>query len=166
MAGISNGSYKLPTLDKNRSFTINFPNKPKEETKVLDSDDSQVVIDIQILDEKINDVDAMVAMETKMQESFEMPKNKYELNKLYFKSINNSINAVNGSLISLNDINYKNINGKEFKVLIGEGEKLMIYRIFFHNNNLYNFGVVIDPQNENNKFALDFLNSFNLIDPK
>lgn len=166
LVGITNGNFKLPSLNQNRTFTINFPSKPKEETKVLDSDDSQVIIDIQILDNKINDIDAFVAMETKMQESFEMPNNNFELNKLYFKSINNSVNSVNGTLVSLNDISYKNINGKEFKVYIGEGEKLMIYRIFFYKNNLYNFGVVTDTQNENNKYVLDFFNSFNLIESK
>jgi hypothetical protein len=163
IANISPGNFKLPELSEKRTLTIHFPEKPAEQTKTVDSEYGKLLLDIQMLEPKSEDKNMVyIAMETKYSSSVVDVDNTYELNTFYKKSIDGSLNSVNGDLISINDIYFKEHLGKEFRCYFSGGEALMVYRVFYINDRLYSVGVITTPDNDKNKKMTNFLDSFKI----
>ncbi|MCK9627847.1 MAG: hypothetical protein M0R37_04560 [Bacteroidales bacterium] len=71
--------------------------------------------------------------------------------------------SVNGELISINDVFYNNIPGKEYKCYFSKGEFLMVYRVFYIDDFLYSLGVLTYPNKDKNREMSDFFNSFRIV---
>lgn len=157
------GSFSIPKISNEKTFEIEFPGTPTDQSKIVDSELGKLSLDIQVYEPKDNSVNMVyVAMETKYPESVCNQNDSYALNSFYKKSIDGSLNSVNGELISITDISYENKPGKEFKCYFSEGKAIMVYRIFYIDDKLYSFGVITAPEKDNNKKMKSFLNSFNL----
>lgn len=160
---ISLGTFKLPELSNKRTLSINFPENPTEQKKTVDSEYGKLQLDIQTLEPKSKDKNLVyVAMETKYPTNVIKPNNTYGLNTFYKKSIDGSLNSVNGELISIIDIYYNENLGKEYRCYFSEGKALMVYRIFYIDNRLYSYGVITTPDNDKNKTMNKFLESFKI----
>jgi hypothetical protein len=101
-------------------------------------------------------------METKYPTNVINPNDTYGLNIFYKKSIDGSLNSVNGELISIIDIYYNENLGKEFRCYFSEGKALMVYRLFYIDNRLYSYGVITTPDNDKNNAMNIFLESFKI----
>lgn len=163
IVNVSSGTFKLPELSNNRTLSINFPEIPTEQKNTVDSEYGKLQLDIQTLEPKSKDKNLVyVAMETKYPTNVIKSNDTYGLNNFYKKSIDGSLNSVNGELISINDIYYNDNLGKEFRCYFSEGKGLMVYRIYYINNRLYSFGVMTTPDNDKNKMMNKFLDSFKI----
>ena len=83
--------------------------------------------------------------------------------KFYKKCIDNSLQSVNGELISISDVFYNNKPGKEYKSYFSKGEFLIVYRVFYIDEFLYSFGVITYPNKDNNRKISEFFNSFRIV---
>lgn len=163
LVNLAPGNYKVPEKTIERSYSIKFPVEPKEEMRLVDSEVGKLELDIQMLETKTgNDNMVYIAMETRYPKGTLNTSNEYELNALYKKSIDASLNAVNGELISITDIVLSGKAGKEYKCYFSEGAALMVYRILYIEEKLYTFGVITLPSKDNNKAMKDFFKSFKL----
>lgn len=163
IVNVSSGTFKLPELSNNRTLSINFPEIPTEQKNTVDSEYGKLQLDIQTLEPKSKDKNLVyLAMETKYPTNVIKSNDTYGLNNFYKKSIDGSLNSVNGELISINDIYYNDNLGKEYRCYFSEGKALMVYRIYYINNRLYSFGVMTTPDNDKNKMMNKFLDSFKI----
>lgn len=156
-----NGHYKAETDNYIQSYTIEFPETPEHITKVIDSEIGKLTLQMKMFEPK-NDsyIELYIANEIAYPPKLINIENTYELNSFFISSINGSVSAVNGELISIHDIEYLDIPGKEFKMYISEGEFIIKYRIFYKNDVLYNIGVMTNTKNDENNLIHSFLNSF------
>ena len=160
---IPSGTFELPKISYKSTLIIKFPEKPAEETKSVDSEYGKLLFNIKTLEPKSKDVNMVyVTTETKYPISVLSANNTYELNSFYKKSIDRSLNSVNGELISIHDIYYEKNLGKEYRSYFSGGTALMIYRLFYIDERLYSFGVITTPDNDNNKNMINFLDSFKI----
>jgi len=160
---LKKGSFSIPNVTNEKTFEIKFPGTPTDQSKIVDSELGKLSLDIQIYEANDNSENLVyVAMETKYPESVCDQNDSYALNAFYKKSIDGSLNSVNGELISITDISYGNKPGKEFKCYYSQGKTIMVYRIFYIDDKLYSFGVITKTENDNNKKMKNFLNSFKL----
>lgn len=158
---IPDGKFKLPEASNSRTISIQFPAKATEQTKTMDSEYGQLQVDIQLLETNSKDKNKVyVAMETTYPENVVKPNDTYELNVFYKNAIDRSLNSVDGELISIQDIYYKQYLGKEFRCYFANGEALMVYRIFYIDHSVYTFGVATIPKNDKNKEMKSFFESF------
>jgi hypothetical protein len=163
IVNVPSGTFKLPELSNNRTLSINFPEIPTEQKRTVDSEYGKLQMDIQTLESDSKDKNLVyVAMETKYPTNVITPNNTYELNIFYKKSIDGSLNSVNGELISIKDIYYNNNLGKEYRFYFSEGKAIMVYRIFYIDNRLYSFGVITKPDNDKNEMMNKFFDSFKI----
>jgi len=160
---ISNGNFKTPKNSAERTYSIKFPRKPTEESIVSDSEYGRLTLDIQIFEPKVkNDNMVYIALETKYPEIIINENDLNELNAFFKKSIESSVESVSGELISIKDINYNSYLGKEYRIYHSEKKALLVYRIFFIDNHLYTYGIITQPDNDNNKEMIKFLDSFSI----
>lgn len=160
---LSKGNFIVPKNNGERTYSIEFPRKPTEESRVLDSEYGRLTLNIQMFEPKVkNDNMVYIALETKYPEIIINENDLNELNAFYKKSIESSIASVSGEFISVKDINYNSYLGKEYRCYFSERRALMVYRIFYIDNHLYSFGIITQPDNDNNKEMIKFLNSFNI----
>jgi hypothetical protein len=158
------GSFILPDDSVEQKYLIDFPSKPTTQNKFIDSEYGKLTINIQTLEtDETSDNLVYVLLQTKYPTRVVNQDNIYELNKFYKKCIDNSLQSVNGELISINDVFYNNILGKEYKCYFSKGEFLMVYRVFYIDEFLYSLGVITYPNKDNNKKMSDFFNSFRII---
>jgi hypothetical protein len=162
---IRRGDYTLPVHTNERTILIRFPEVPNEQTKTVDSEYGKLSLDIQILEPKVKEDNMIyIAMETKYPSGVVDPGDTDALNGLYEKAIDGSINSVNGELISIDDIYYKDNLGKEYRCYFSEGNALMVYRYFFIDDSFYSFGVITLPERDKNEGMTAFFDSFGIKD--
>ncbi len=101
-------------------------------------------------------------METKYSTNIVNPNDPYELNAFYKERIDLLLNSVNGELISILDISYKQNLGKEFRYFFDGKAFIMVYRVFYIDKRAYMFGVATTPEYDKNKSMVNFLDSFNI----
>jgi hypothetical protein len=129
---IQRGNYVLPERANERTMLVSFPEVPDEQTKTLDSEYGRLSLDIQVLESKVKgDNMVYIAMETKYPSGVVDPGDTETLNTFYLKAIDSSLKSVNGELVSMTDIYYKNRLGKEYRCHLSEGNVLMVYRYFY-----------------------------------
>ena len=159
------GNYALPDHANERTILIMFPEVPNEQSKTVDSEYGKLSLDIQILEPKVKEDNMVyIAMETKYPSGVVDTGDTGALNSFYKKAIDGSLNSVNGELISINDVYYKDKPGKEYRCYFSEGKTLMVYRYFLINDNFYSFGVITLPEKDNNKGMTKFFDSFGIND--
>jgi hypothetical protein len=165
LISIPKGNYYLPGYANERTIMIVFPEVPSEQTKTVDSEYGKLSLDIQILEPEVR-VDNMVyiAMEAKYPSGMFDPGDSGELNTFYKKAIDGSINLVNGELISISDVFYRDKPGKEYRCYFSGGQALMVYRYFFINDNFYSIGVITLPEKDKNNGMIKFFDSFGIKD--
>jgi hypothetical protein len=162
---IQKGYYTLPNHVSERTVLIMFPEVPNEQIKTVDSEYGKLSLDIQILEPKVKEDNMVyIAMETKYPSGVFDPGDADALNNFYKKAIDGSLNAVNGELISINDVFYNDRLGKEYRCYFSEGKILMVYRYFFIEHNLYSLGVITLPEKDKNKGMTKFFDSFGIKD--
>ena len=160
---IPNGKFTLPKSANKRTIEINFPSKPMEQLKMVDTEHGKMFADIQSYEPTIKEDNMVyIAMETKYPPNVIDQNNTYELNGFYKKSIDASLNATNGELISINDIYYKGNLGKEYKSYLAEGKVLSVYRCYFIHDSFYIMGVMTSPEKDKNKEMKNFFESFKI----
>ncbi len=158
------GSFIIPDNSIEQKYSIDFPDKPSVENKLVDSECGKLTLSLQVLETKgIADNIVYIALQTKYPTKVVNQDDIYELNKFYKKSIDSSLQSVNGDLISINDIFYNNKLGKEYKCYYSKGEYLMVYHVFLVDDVLYSQGVITYPSKDNNKAMLDFFKSFKIV---
>ncbi|MBN2638384.1 MAG: hypothetical protein JXR65_04790 [Bacteroidales bacterium] len=163
LVDIPKGSFVLPKNVNKRTFEIKFPEKPEDKTKIVDSEYGQLTLDMRTLVPPKTDENLFyIAAETRYPKDVIEKGNTYQLNTFYKNSISNSLNAVNGSLISIEDIYYDKHLGKEFRCYYSNGKYLMVYRLFYINSRLYNFGIITYPDRDHNKDMKRFFKSFKI----
>ena len=159
------GNYNFNFENYIQSYSISFPTQPVLQTRTLDSELGKLVLVINIL-ETTNDPHNLLYMACEV----EHPPNainsssNYELNNFFISSINGSVNAANGQLISIKDIEYIGSPGKEYKMYAAEGQFIAKYRLFYINDVLYSFGVMTQSINDDNSTMESFLNSFKIVE--
>lgn len=157
------GNFTSSTTSNKRTISLKFPGNPTEQIKTIDTEFGKLHLDIQSLEPKEKDENLVyIAMETKYPKNIIDINNTYELNGFYKESIDGSLHAVNGELISINDIYYDGHLGKEYSCYFSEGKALMVYHLFFIDNNLYNFGVITSSSKTQNKGMKKFFKSFKI----
>jgi len=145
-------------------YEIDFPDTPETSTQIVDSEIGKLTLHLKILEpENDNNNRFYMVGETAYPKDAVSNLEGYELDKFYIESINGSLNSVNGTLISLNNIQYEDYVGKEFKCSISEGSFVLIYRLFLINNQLYTIGVMTTPEELNNNLLTSFFDSFKII---
>lgn len=158
-----NGNFLLPKNPNGKTILIEFPENPKELNNTVDSEYGSLQLNIQLLEpKKKNDNIVYMAMETKYPYNVVDQSSVEDLDAFYQKSIEGSLASVNGELISIHDIYYKGILGKEYKSNFSEGKALMVYRIFYVEGNLYSFGVITSPEKDKNNGMQKFFDSFEI----
>jgi len=158
------GNFIVPKDSVAQKYLIDFPSKPTTQNKLIDSEYGKLTINIQTLEtNEDSDNIAYVSLQTKYPTKVVNQDEIYELNKFYKKCIDNSLQSVNGELISINDVFYKNRLGKEYKCYFSKGEFLMVYRVFYIDEYLYSLGVITYPNKDNNRRMSDFFNSFRIV---
>jgi len=164
LLNISKGNYKIAIAYNERTLSIEFPDTPKVDTKIVDTEHGKVSLEIQSYEPTNKDDNLVyVASETKYPEKIIDKNDPYALNTLYANSINQSLSSVSGTIISIADIDYNGNPGKEFRCYYLEGKAIMVYRLFYIDETLYNFGVITLPENEKNKAMNKFFQSFQII---
>jgi len=103
-----------------------------------------------------------IAMETKYPPNVINQADENALSDFYIQAIDESLNAVNGELISIKDIYYNGKPGKEYRCSFSEGKALMVYRYYFINDNFYSIGVITSPNKDENKGMKKFFDSFGI----
>ena len=83
--------------------------------------------------------------------------------RFYKKAIDGSLAAVNGELISIDDVYYDSYLGKEYRFYYAGGQILMVYRLFYVDGSLYQHGVITDPKKDKNESMNRFFKSFKLL---
>lgn len=162
---ISKGNYHLPNHANERTILIMFPEIPSEQTRTVDSEYGKLSLAIQILEPKVREDNMVyIAMETKYPSGVVQPGDTAELNIFYNKAIDGSLNSVNGELISVRDVYYRDNPGKEYRCYLSGGQALMVYRYFFIDDNFYSIGVITLPEKDNNKGMTGFFDSFGIKD--
>ena len=165
LINIPKGNYYLPDHANERTILIMFPEVPNEQSKTVDSEYGKLSLDIQILEPKVKEDNMVyIAMETKYPSGVVDTGDTGALNSFYKKAIDGSLNSVNGELISINDVYYKDKLGKEYRCYFSEGKTLMVYRYFLIDDNFYSFGVITLPDKDNNKGMTKFFDSFGIND--
>jgi len=160
---IPNGKFIVPDITNERTLVIEFPEKPTDDTKTVDSEYGVLSLDIQVCEPKEKDDNMVyVAMETRYDNVIIDVKDPVALNGFYKKSIEGSLKAVNGDLISISDIAFKGNPGKEYRSYLSEGKAMMIYRVFLIDNRMYTFGVITGPDKDKNKGMSRFFDSFKI----
>jgi len=159
------GNYTPPENANERTIMIMFPEVPNEQTKIVDSEYGKLTLDIQILEPKVKEDNMVyIAMESKYPSGVFDLGDTDGLNNFYTKAIDGSLNAVNGELISINDVYYNDRPGKEYRCYFSEGKTLMVYRYFFIDDNFYSIGVITLPEKDKNKGMTKFFDSFGIKD--
>jgi hypothetical protein len=165
LINLHNGNYALPDHPNERTILIMFPEVPNEQSKTVDSEYGRLSLDIQILEPKVKEDNMVyIAMETKYPSGVVDMGDTGALNSFYKKAIDGSLNSVNGELISINDVYYKDKLGKEYRCYFSEGKALMVYRYFLIDDNFYSLGVITLPEKDNNKGMTKFFDSFGIND--
>jgi hypothetical protein len=157
------GSFKLPQVELKQTYTIQFPGKAVNQSRTVDSEIGKLPILINILEiADATDNKVYVAMETKYPKQVASQEDVNNLNKFYKRAIDKSLQAISGELVSIADTYYKGKLGKEYRAYFMEGKALVIYRIFYINENVYSFGVITLPDKDNNEKMKEFFNSFHV----
>lgn len=157
------GNFSVPIITSERTFEIDFPEEPTNNTKTIDSEYGKLALDIQTYEPTAQKVNLVyIAMETKYPSQVADQNDLYVLNSFYKKSIDGAITSVNGELISINDIYYNGKLGKEFRCYFSGGKALMVYRVFLIGNSMYMTGVVTLPDKDKNREMNKFLESFKI----
>ena len=160
---IQKGNYTLPDNASERTILVMFPEVPIEQTKTVDSEYGKLSLDIQILEPTVKEDNMIyIAMETKYPSGVVEPGDSIALNNFYEKAVDGALNSVNGDLVSIDDVYYRDIPGKEYRCYLSEGEALMVYRYFFIDDNFYSIGVITLPEKDKNKGMIKFFDSFGI----
>lgn len=164
LTDVPDGNYQKPIVEQNNSYQVDFPGQPTTQSKTVDSEMGQLQLDIQMF-EPTNPGDNLVfiSLQTNYPQQAADENDPISLNALYKRSIDGSLSAVNAELISILDIEYQEWAGKEFKAYITQSNLLMVYRLFYIDNNMYSLGVITFPENDNNEEMEYFFNSFKII---
>ena len=149
--------------DYKQTYTINFPQPPEYISKVIDSEIGKLTMQMQMVEPENVMLNMLyMASEVKYPSNTINTANKYEYNNFLIKSINGSVNAVNGELISILDIEHGIMSGKEFKMYISNGKIILKYQMFYINDTLYTLGVMSDAMKDENDKMSTFFKSFKL----
>lgn len=160
---IPKGSYSLPKDNDEASYEVNFTDTPKFESKIMESEYGNLVLKTFML-EKVLDGDTLIffASETNYKKDIIDKNNIVELHQLYKNSVDKSLKAVSGILISLNDTYYNYNLGKEYKGYMLGGARLMTARIYYINQHYYTVFVITKTFDDSKKHVKNFLDSFKL----
>lgn len=163
--GLSNGSFEIINDNGEPTYSIKFKENPSLQNKVVDSEYGKLSMDINLLEIKDQADPNLVymAMETKYPVAVAKEGDTYALNAFYKTSIDGSLAAINGELISIDDIYYDSYLGKEYKCYYAGGQALMVYRVFYVEGSLYQHGVITTPDEDDNKDMKRFFKSFKLL---
>ncbi|MGE4434470.1 MAG: hypothetical protein AB7D40_10725 [Bacteroidales bacterium] len=160
---VPNGTFKIPDLSFDRKLMIRFPGKYTETTRVVDSEYGHLMLAIRMMEPDVEDRNRLyIASETMYPRSVVDVSDSYRLNAFYMESIHHSMESVNGDLISVQNVYYKEHLGKEYRCYFSEGKAILIHRIFFIDDCMYMFGVATAAENENNEAMMTFLKSFDV----
>lgn len=163
--GLPNGSFEIKNDNREPTYSIQFKETPSLQNKVVDSDYGKLSMDIKLLEveDPTHPNLLYMAMETKYPVAVAEEGDTYALNTFYKASIDGSLAAVNGELISINDIYYDSYLGKEYKCYYAGGQALMVYRLFYVEGSLYQHGVITNPDKDDNKDIQRFFQSFKFL---
>lgn len=157
------GNFSIPEITSERTFAIDFPGEPKNNSRTVDSEYGKLALDIRTY-EPIGQHNLLyIVMETKYPTQVANQNDLNALNAFYKKSIDGSINSVNGVLISIEDIYIQDKLGKEFRVSFSEGKALMVYRVLYFDNSMYMIGVITSPNKDNNIEMNKYFESFRIL---
>ena len=157
------GNFSIPEITSERTFAIHFPSEPKNNSRTVDSEYGKLALDIRTY-EPVGQINLLyIAMETKYPSQVANQNDLHALNAFYKKSIDGSINSVNGVLISIDDIYYHDKLGKEFRVSFSDGKTLMVYRVLYVGNSMYMIGVITSPDKDKNIEMNKYFESFRIL---
>lgn len=157
------GKYTTNTKNYDQSYSINFPQTPELVTQVIDSEIGKLTMQMNMIESENDPLNHLyMASEIKYPTNSVNTDSNNEYNKFLMNSIYGSVNAVNGELISVLDVEYADKPGKEFKISISDGKLILKYRVFYINDVLYSLGVMTDAKEDENNSMNSFLNSFKI----
>lgn len=152
--------YGIPII-KSDSYTISYNRTPEIQSLFVDSSEGLINTKVKI-DERGTDSSTLVFMssESKYHSNFRVENE--ELDSFYIKSMNGSINSMNGEFASKKEISYLGHRGLEFYATLYEGQVRCCYRIFLINDTLYSIGILY-TNSQPDEEGLRFMDSFKLI---
>lgn len=155
------GKFTMDEKEYIPSYEITFPKKPTLSKQLIDSEAGKLEVNMQILENESNAINGFfLSGETSYPDDFLPDRNHLELNTFYINSVNGSLNAMNGQLITLENVYYKDNLGKEFRCYVMEGAVLLVYRIFLIENKAYSLGVMTTYDKDKNEEMMQFFDSF------
>lgn len=158
------GNFHLPDTHLKRTYGISFPGEPKEDVKIVDAQDGKQTMLLQTYQPAVQGENLMyMAAETVYTRDVLAAGDSTALADFYAQTIKASVRAVNGGLISVDDVSYADNPGKEYRASLYEGKALLVYRVFLIGRHLYAFGVITANGNANNPDLLRFLDSFKVL---
>jgi len=151
------------TSEYSPSYMIDFPAEPSYTQKVIDSEQGKLTLNFMILEPPQSSENATYMASEINYADYDLDvSSRYKLDIFYIDAINGALNAVNGVLKSIKDIQYESKHGKEYEFYIAEGKMLIVYRLFLIEDIAYNLGVATTSDNLGNKSMISFLDSFRL----
>ena len=151
--------YGIPIIEKD-SYSIKFYRDPELKKMFIDTDEGIVHSIIKVL-ESDPSTGILVYMSGEIKFSNVIDLDKESREAFYTKSMNGSINSMNGKFIETKKIKYNNIEGVEYFSSLYEGKATSCNRIFYTNETLYTQGVIFTTDEINEK-GTSFLNSFEI----
>ena len=160
------GKYSPPSVVENkRKFKIDFPEKPTDELRELDTELGVMLLNMQMLEPKDKSANLMLLAS---QSIYPTPivdeKDSVALQEFYENSIDSSLKGTGSTFISSEDIFYKGKLGKEYKGDFRNGMAVLKYRVFLIDNVLYMQGGMTHPLKQENEVLMKFLDSFELLE--
>ncbi|HXU27692.1 MAG TPA: hypothetical protein VN698_10700 [Bacteroidia bacterium] len=155
-----------PFESKAFGFKVEFPAKPIEKVKVIDTEQGELNLNLfEYVSKKTNTEPELVYIVSYIEypTSNINTSDKVQLKQFYKTEADKLVAKMQGKLIKETIINLEGFEGAEYRIEIKDGLEFIKMRLYLINNKLYMVETVTVTKNEFNKHINRFMNSFKLI---
>ncbi|HKC68833.1 MAG TPA: hypothetical protein VKG26_11430 [Bacteroidia bacterium] len=146
-------------------FKIEFPVKPAEQTKVINSELGELNMNMFLYDASKAKDDNLVylASYTEYPKDAVDSDNKEVQKKMLRSGIDGAVNNVQGKLLSEKIITLDGFEGIEARIDFKNGMAIIKMRMYLVHNKMYILETITETSKESNKSVSKFLDSFKLF---
>jgi len=148
------------------SFKVEFPDKPTEKTKVLNTAEGDLNLNLfEYVAHKTETEPALVYIVSYIEYPIATVNSddKKKLKELYKKMTDDVVAKVQGKLIKETLITLEGYEGVESRIEMKDGTEFIKLRSYLIHNKLYMVETVTETKNETHKSITKFMDSFKLI---
>ena len=147
-------------------FKIEFPAKPTEKTKVINSSVGELTINMfEYAGSKENNSELnllYMASYTEYPHSIDAGQ-KDKQKELCRKVVDDAVNRVQGKLLKETSISLNGYEGVEARIEYKNGAEVLKMRMYLVDNKMYMLETLTEIAKDNNKSILRFMDSFKLV---